>query len=464
MKKSAFSGVLIGTAFTLLLSAIFYNRTLHQSAGDKIYSLLHPQKKQVVVFEDSERLFNPELVQRYYERYGYANIWTDSTLEVLTQMLRDAESLGLEENAYHGGYINQFDSLLHIRNKNLEFLPENELIFTDAALSFLFRVAYGQEVNTSYNGVKLAIDTTLIFNQFDSLLVRRNWQSIINRIEPGNKVYRILKNELNQAEAALPNSAKPDSLKECIAQLKESLNCWRWIQRVKDHQFALVNIPSAELRVMNPDSVYMEMKVIVGKTSTPTPVFTSYITGIVIYPYWTVPYSIATKEMLPKIKINLSYLDDNDLQVINNKGKQIDPATIEWKKLSSHYFPYILRQSTGCDNSLGLLKFELNAPFSIYLHDTNAKSLFNRKNRYLSHGCIRLEKPVELATYILGEGPELRRVDSLYHCENNLQPVYISLKKYFPVLVLYMTADVDENGNVVFYNDIYSKKGSRLPQ
>jgi murein L,D-transpeptidase YcbB/YkuD len=194
-------------------------------------------------------------------------------------------------------------------------------------------------------------------------------------------------------------------LEKRVEQIKESLNYWRWTGRVKEEEFILVNLPAARLQIVNRDSTHdMSMRVIVGKTGTQTPQFTSYVTSVITYPYWHVPYSIATKEMLPKIKRNPGYLAANELELLNNQGKVLDPYKINWSRVSPKNFKYKIRQSTGCDNALGVMKFDFNSPFSIYLHDTNRRDLFKNKDRFMSHGCVRVEKPMELAHYLLDEG------------------------------------------------------------
>jgi murein L,D-transpeptidase YcbB/YkuD len=197
------------------------------------------------------------------------------------------------------------------------------------------------------------------------------------------------------------------------------------------------------------------MKVIVGKSESKTPSFTAYVTRVITYPYWTVPVSIATKEMLPKIQNRIDYLEENALQVINANGEIVDPYSISWGSLSADHLPYTFRQATGCDNSLGVMKFDLNSPFSIYLHDTNHRNLFGNKDRFMSHGCVRVEKPMELAHYLLDEGLSDSTRALLESCSRDQKPKEFPLKEKFPVLFLYMTADVNEEGSLKFYPDVY---------
>jgi len=155
---------------------------------------------------------------------------------------------------------------------------------------------------------------------------------------------------------------------------------------------------------------------------------------------------------LPKIKQDRGYLERNNIQVLNRKGKVISASSVNWHSVSRKNFHYTFRQSTGCDNALGVMKFDLNSPYSIYLHDTNNRNLFQNNNRHLSHGCVRVEKPFFLAEYLLGNS-----VDTAYlnQCLRTETPKEHQLKQKFPVLILYLTADVNAEGELRFYKDVY---------
>ena len=534
--------ILVAIVIVALLVGLelIFHRPFFGTAKDRIYELLHQNNKaSVTVKDDSEHIHSREFLKKYFDIFGYKQTWTDSTREndkyrdMLIGMLNHADSLGLDRKDYHQDYITRYDSLSHRPNFDyMQYESENELIFTDAALSFLYNVAYGKEINTEFTGVHYNIDSTRILRLFNDLLTHRDWRRTLDSVEPRTKQYVILKNELNRMSfffkqvpeidtmifsSATANSAfavqklrvyglideplgrdsitaanahraikgfqrmmsidttgKWDDktiaflnfpLSKRVKQIKESLNYWRWAGRLKEPEFILVNIPAARLQIVKNDSTKdITMKVIVGKQATKTPSFTAYINKVIAYPYWTVPFSIATKEMLPKIRKRLAYLDENNLQVINGKGEVVEPETVGWDRFSEHYFPYTIRQSTGCDNSLGVLKFELNSPFSIYLHDTNARGLFSKKDRFLSHGCIRLEKPMVLANYILKEDLDTATVARLEACMRDQKPSEFRLKKRVPVLILYMTADVDENGNLKFYNDVYGVEEKKVEE
>ncbi len=514
-----------------------FRKNFFTGTKDKLFNLLQ-NKKEVTVQGNTERINSRELLEKYFNHFGYEAKWTDTSSaqrvyrDMLNEMLNQADSLGLNRADYHQDYVSKYDSLLRLPNFDMsEFESENEVIFTDAALSFLYHVAYGKEIpQIKYNGVKYNIDSSHIVSVFNDLMTHHDWRRTLDSIEPKISQYLFLKSELNRMQSFLRNHPSLDSadvlnvdsgrlttlaklkaygfvadtlsydsvskqqLKSAIAgfqkmmsmdtsgvldaktvvalnypvlnrvaQIKESLNYWRWTGRLREKEFILVNIPAARLQIVTRDTLKdMSMRVIVGKKDTKTPSFTAYITRVITYPYWTVPLSIATKEMLPKIRKRISYLDDNNLQVINSKGVEVNPQQVDWNRYSTKYFPFTLRQSTGCDNALGLLKFDLNSPYSIYLHDTNRRDLFGNKNRFLSHGCVRVEKPMELAEYILAEGLDTSTVAILQQCMKDQKPQDFYLKKRFAVLILYMTADVDENMNLKFYKDIYAEE-KKLP-
>lgn len=243
-----------------------------------------------------------------------------------------------------------------------------------------------------------------------------------------------------------------------VNELKVLLNTIRWLSCIsKSGNVIVVNIPSANLLLYGGSEIIFESRVIVGNKLTPTPTLCSKITEVVLYPYWHVPYKIATRELLPRIKRNVGYLDANNFQVLNLHGNVVDARSVNWSALNASYFPYLIRQSTGCDNSLGLIKLNFYNPFSVYLHDTPNKSLFSLNRRYFSHGCMRVEKAMELGRYILLDN--MTAIDTLTQmgCLINKEPVTVPASQVLPVFVLYHTCWIDAKYRVSFYEDVYSK-------
>ncbi|MBO0948110.1 L,D-transpeptidase family protein [Fibrella forsythiae] len=260
-----------------------------------------------------------------------------------------------------------------------------------------------------------------------------------------------------QALLARYNEAKKTASPTQLNEIRETLNFYRYLNRFGAEKFIVVNIPAARLAVFDKTGKReLPMDVIVGKAAKATPRFNCYLTEIVAYPYWNVPEGIAMKEIVPKVKENLSYLDSQNMEILDRREQPVDPESIDWSSVSAANFPYRFRQRSGCNNSLGLIKFVLNGPPAIYLHDTNARELFDQTtDHWRSHGCIRVERPVELANFVLGT-PKFDQ--GFYNrCLTDQTPSSFKLPKPYPVFVTYNLADVDEQGQLVYYKDVYKK-------
>jgi murein L,D-transpeptidase YcbB/YkuD len=243
-----------------------------------------------------------------------------------------------------------------------------------------------------------------------------------------------------------------------MKQLSLAVNYYRWLNCLYQNQSVIVvNIPAAYLKVYKDNNAIFEMRIIVGKQSTATPTLASTVKEVILYPYWIVPNSIKIKELLPAIKRNPGYINAGNYQVLNSSGKIMNPYSINWQALSENYFPYIIRQSTGCDNSLGLIKLNFYSPFGVYLHDTPKKNLFRMIRRYFSHGCMRMEKPMELGHLVLKNNAIA--IDTLEQkgCLRNQSPITVKADDPMPVIVWYNPAGVDSTGRVLFYEDVYKK-------
>ncbi len=334
-----------------------------------------------------------------------------------------------------------------------------------------------------------AIEHKIIW--IENLIAKENFKEVIvtsNKVNAANEALKIKLFQLgitNEANAFLKDSSLIGKVKEAqkqfvlmadgvlrktileelnvplskrLSQLKLAINYYRWLSCFSQHRSAIVvNIPAAYLKVYRDDSIVLEMRVIVGKKATPTPTLLSTVNEVILYPYWHVPYSIATKELLPHIKRSASYIDKGNYQVLNSAGKIMDPYTIRWRGLSTKYFPYLIRQSTGCDNALGLLKLNFYSPDGVYLHDTPNKSLFTLNKRYFSHGCMRMEKPIELGHLVVKNNMIAIDTISQKGCLKNQAPIKVHADVHMPVLVWYNPVGIDDMGRVLFFEDVYGK-------
>ena len=240
-----------------------------------------------------------------------------------------------------------------------------------------------------------------------------------------------------------------------VAELQDSLERWRWLPEPYLHARLMVNLPEFVLRGYDPDhKLDFTMRVVVGQVmgQHETPVFTHMMKYLVFRPYWNVPVDIARKELVPHIATNHGYLASKNFEVTNNKGVVLADYTA--KEVSQG--EVMVREKPGPKNSLGLVKFMFPNQYDIYLHSTPAVSLFERTRRDFSHGCIRVQKPVDLAVWVLeGQGGDwdLDKVQEAMNSGPDNKTV--SLKTPLPIVIFYLTAIVAEDGQVNFFDDIY---------
>ncbi|HVT15295.1 MAG TPA: L,D-transpeptidase family protein [Thermoanaerobaculia bacterium] len=246
-------------------------------------------------------------------------------------------------------------------------------------------------------------------------------------------------------------------LSERIRQIEVNMERWRWLPGDLGPSYILVNVPDFSLQVVEGERVALAMRVVVGKEQSKTPIFSGKLTYVVLNPSWNLPDSIVAKEIAPKLASEPGYLRRKGLQVVKGWGEDeapIDPASLDASQLGRPGSHYRLRQPPGGDNPLGRIKFLFPNQFDVYLHDTPSGHLFARSERDFSHGCIRLEKPMELAEYLLHGGAKW---DPQAFDEKLASGRTTTITVPHPILVhiLYWTAWVDRDGTVQFRNDVY---------
>ncbi len=242
-----------------------------------------------------------------------------------------------------------------------------------------------------------------------------------------------------------------------VRQMQLTLERWRWLA-VAPHAAPIVaNIPEFRLRVYDENfKVAFSMNVVVGKAyGHDTPVFGDNMAYVVFRPYWSVPYSIARAEFLPKIARDPDYLAKKGFEVVNSKQDVVTSGTVTPEVLEQlRSGKLFIRQTPGPKNSLGLVKFIFPNNYNVYMHDTPEQVFFSKSRRDFSHGCIRLEKPADLAVWVLRNNPgwDMDRVRAAMNGSTTQQ---VNLARPIPVLIVYGTAIVTEDGIVHFYDDIY---------
>ena len=246
-------------------------------------------------------------------------------------------------------------------------------------------------------------------------------------------------------------------LSQRVKQLELTLERRRWAPHAFERPPIVVNVPEFRLHLITEKYHWaLSMNVVVGKAyEHQTPVFSSYIRSIIFRPYWNVPLRIQRQEIIPKLKEDPAYLAANSYEIIDGAGNVVeaDPASLEViEKLESGELG--IRQRPGPDNSLGLIKFDSPNRFDIYLHGTPAMELFAKSRRDFSHGCIRVERPFELACRLLSGLPEWTP-EKIQEAMNGEQTLRVALSEPVPLLIVYGTAVVTESGEIHFYRDIY---------
>lgn len=401
---------------------------------------------------DNDRLIENLVTQFYKTRNGKLFWFTNEEgayllrQELITQ-IEQCDLKGLDKGKYD---LTNLKGRLFLNDSSWNSRQTADKLYTHEALKLIEeylstcespnKFSY-DELSPKYTERDNKLKLDLLSNSSDFRKLQYNLTTLL----PNSIVYSNLLNALSLKSTMSENE-------DTVKQLRDALSNYRWIFHFHLPKYIVVNIASATLNYFENDSLLLSMKVVAGKPSTPTPRFVSYCDKLILYPYWNVPQSIAIHEILPACKKAVGILKFLNLQVMDSKGRIVDPKSIDWKKLTAKNLPYHFRQSTGCDNALGVMKFNLTDPYSVYLHDTNAKYAFGNSKRYLSHGCIRIEQPIALANLI-----SEHTIDSIFlqKCIRNQQPVTQSIASPVAVFVIYQTVDANAD-QVKFYEDIYN--------
>ena len=357
-------------------------------------------------------------------RVGYANSHIKATLDSLEPKHYGYRMLKKElANILNHPLLYQLDSIPFVTEKDSAL--KKQLIIKNLTKQGLYDISSLK--NDSFKLVKALND------------LQKKWF-----IQPDGKLGKYTQQALSYNRAKV------------IKQIAMAMERWRWEEPKFPIRYAFINIPAFWLTVFEKDTVVMQSAIVCGKPDHQTPILKSKIDHMLIYPYWNVPISIATKEILPAVQHDTSYIRRKNFEVLGNHDVVLDYTKIPWRKYTKDYLPVRFRQRIGDENSLGIVKFNFNNPFGVYLHDTNSKRYFKTSNRSQSHGCIRLEKFFEFADFLI-------RDDSLHYTHDSLQVYFakqeqrkIRLRKPLPIYTRYYTAKADSTG-LKLYIDVYRK-------
>jgi len=364
-------------------------------------------------------------------------------IQTLDSLIKSSPSLALNKEDYEGAFqtaLNageQADSLIQI-----------------VALHFFSDIAFGNTVpQLQYEGAKFNKPVYDVKGLIQAYTQQNKLATLPRYFLNNSREVRIILDSLHfYKDSAHLNNNK-------VELLEKAANEFRWVSAIKrNNRIVLVNIPSATLKAYDSNKLIMSMRVVVGKSWTQTNTLSSVVKQVVLNPYWYVPVSIIKKEMIPKFKKDPAYFSKHNYTVIDGSGKTVDLSNVNTSSYSENNFPFLIRQATGASNSLGLLKIEFDSPADIYLHDSPEKQLFKNTSRFYSHGCVRLQKPIDLGKWLLRDNT--KEIDSFdfIHPEKYTKPQYISVKIPTQVIIWYSLVDFDKKGALNFFKNIYNIK------
>jgi len=241
-----------------------------------------------------------------------------------------------------------------------------------------------------------------------------------------------------------------------ISQLKVNMERYRWLPLQVTEKYIIINIANFKLDLIAGTDTLISMRVIVGKDPRKTPVFNDRISYIVFSPSWTVPLTILQDDVIPELLKGPEYLEKRNMKLLRHNGSELAYSDIDWSMVSKDNFPYIVRQDPGPANALGRVKFMFPNIYDVYIHDTPSKGFFALDSRDISSGCIRVEKPFDLAVLLLSDSPEWSPVNIRIAMEQDKEQT-VRVKIPVDVVLIYLTAWTDGKDRIQFRKDVYQR-------
>ncbi|HZE19735.1 MAG TPA: L,D-transpeptidase family protein, partial [Candidatus Angelobacter sp.] len=246
-----------------------------------------------------------------------------------------------------------------------------------------------------------------------------------------------------------------------VQQVCVNLERARWVLPGLSNDFLLVNLPAYKAYLIRGGRNVWEARTQIGEEGKRTPSFRSTMRTVVFNPDWTVPPMIIADEVANGMRDGKNYVAAKGLVVTDKNGSVVDPSSVDWSQADTDGFPYTLKQPPGPDNALGRVKFLFPNPYSIYLHDTPSKSSFDREKRTFSHGCIRIEHPLELAQILLA-GQDSWNDGKIQDAIASGEMQNVAIQNPIPVVIVYWTVSVGASGEIRYMKDIYSQDAKAL--
>jgi murein L,D-transpeptidase YcbB/YkuD len=368
--------------------------------------------------------------QRFYKQNGYQLVWTSGNrpraqIDGLIRALRAAGQEGLDPADYH---VDELDALRHapLPRDDPQKAIDLDLRATYAYLRHASDLTRGtvdpEDVDPHWHVAPSDVD---LHSSLDTALGENQVEQSLQDLAPKAQQYQGLKHQLALRRQHGDTAA--------VQQIAMNMERWRWLPDDLGLRYVIVNIPAFRLDVIEGGKSVLAMNVVTGKKGSPTPVLSDRMKYVVFSPYWNIPADIVEREIAPKAEKDPGYLERNNIEVDEEGGRY--------------------RQRPGKGNSLGLVKFVFPNHFNVYLHDTPARSLFDRIERDFSHGCVRLERPMDLAKYVLRDQPEWTEEKIKAAMQAGVERS-VNLKEPLPIYLVYFTA-WEEDGVLKTVPDVY---------
>ena len=419
-------------------------------------------------------------------KYGFIN---PGVLEAYHKSIQKADSFFVG-NCFNAEGTHLLNYLSRIQPKTKSYLSlqaekDNYMRFVDSTFATIPLLSYKQTIQLGdyHPAIPLIARRLMITGElaYDPAY-RTSYQFFNRKLLKALNLFRIKTGLLIDEEIGNNTiHALNMTFAEYLNKIDVNMERLRWVPIFSlGRKYIRVNVADMTLNAFKNDTIALNMKVCVGRPTNMTPLLQSKIFELVINPTWTVPNSIIIKEIARIATKDISYFERNHIRVYL-RGVEIDPSTVDWTKVTANHQPYKMVQDSGSANSLGRIKFNFNNAFSVYLHDTNSKGAFKHHDRAVSHGCVRVEKTIELVNFCF---PDLNPIyatriqkndllkDKIRHSIDlsvqsktgkealksnpaSMKIKRVELKPYIPIVMDYQTCFINTKGKIQFRDDIY---------
>lgn len=379
------------------------------------------------------------LTRQFYLQRNGALAWgggSTADARLAIRVLSDAAGEGLDPARY--------GVFLHSGN-----VVADDVAISTAVLRYMRDLSVGRpDLQSLDDDVALPPRSADLPALLNDALRQGHLATMLNSLAPQYSDYAVLK-------GALARQLQPADV------IAANMERWRWLPPTLEPDRIVINAADAQLQLWLGGKMVLASRVIVGRPGNRTPILRAEGAGVTINPPWTIPHSIAVKEILPKLKRNHAYLANQDMILLDGPAGDPHGLGVNWRAIRAGTFPYHIRQFPGPRNPLGRVKIELPNRFDVYLHDTPGKSAFDRPSRAASHGCVRVEQILPLASYALAA--DLTAIERITQAIDQGETRYLPLQRKLPVYFLYWTAFAGADGEVKFIPDIYGRDKRMIP-